>query len=167
MDQLFRLGQFAPEQDKFFDAYCSEQEIDRAKILNLAASLAGISYLSEVGMQFYGGIISGAQVGIVAKMVDVQFSSEMAEIQSLNGEQRNQRGLARAVRAYERLEEVLARPGLFEHVDLREVPIGHPLENRTELDHYALQARVTLGRKEGTHYKGDFLLPVELSVQGN
>lgn len=166
MDNII-LGKITKDQERFLEDHLNYQEVSGIKVLNLVASLASVPYLHNVRMQFYGGPISGARLGVVADADDAEFSRTMAELGSLNDEQRAQRIQAQAVLAYERLEQALARPGLFQHVDVRGVPAGHPLENRTELDHYALQGSLTLGRNEGTQYKVDLTVPVELHVLVN
>lgn len=164
MDNI-RLGQFTQEQERFMDMYFTDQEVDRTKVFNLVSTLAKVPYLRDVRMTLEGGLISWGGLKVVADVEDAELSRAMAEVAGLGNGQKEQHYQARAVSAYERLEQALGQPGLFQHVGVREVPVGHPLENRTEVDHYELQGTVSVGRKEGTRYKVDLTVPVELRVQ--
>ncbi len=158
MDRTLRLGKLSGEQEQFLDRLFDYEEVSGVRVFNLVASLAAVPYLSNVRMEVYGGPISGARLGVVAEMEDSELVAKIAR-------QNNDFDKESVVRgAYERLKQTLGQPRLFQHVRL-EVPVGVPLENKTELDHYALQGSVVLNRKEGTAYKVDFLLPVELRVQ--
>ena len=164
MDNI-RLGQFTQEQERFLDAYFTDKEVDRTKVFDLVAALAEVPYLRDVRMTLEGGLISWGGLKVVADVDDSELSRAMAEVGRLSNGQREQRYQARAVLAYEKLERALGQPGLFQHVGAREVPAGHPLENRTEVDHYELQGTVSLGRNQGTRYKVDLTVPIELRVQ--
>jgi len=164
MDNI-RLGKFTPEQERFLDTYFADQEVDRTKVFYLVAALAEVPYLRDVRMTLEGGLISWKGLKVVADVNDAELSRAMAEVGGLSNGQKEQRYQARAVSAYERLEQALRQPGLFQRVGAREVPAGHPLENRTEVDHYELQGTVLVGRNEGTKYKVDLTVPVELRVQ--
>lgn len=164
MDNM-RLGQFTPEQERFLGVYLADQEVDRTKVFDLVSALAKVSYLRDVRMTLEGGLISWRGLKVVADVDDAELSRAMAEVAGLSNGQKEQRYQARAVSAYERLEQVLGQLGLFQHVGAREVPAGHPLENRTEVDHYELQGTVSVARNEGTRYKVDLTVPVELRVQ--
>lgn len=166
MDNI-RLGQFTSEQERFLDQYFTDQEVDRTKVYELVSALADVPVLRDVRMELEGGLISWHGLKVVADVDNSELLLEMVKVGSqsrLSHEQLEQRYQARAVSTYERLEESLGRPGLFQDISAREVHAGHPLENRTEVAYFELRGTVAVGRNEGTRYKVELPVPVELRV---
>ncbi len=169
MDNM-KLGQLTPDQEWFLDYYFTDQEVDRTKVYDLVSSLAGVPSLRDVRMELRGGLTSWGGLKVVADMDDTEFSIAMDELRAdkiLTERERQQCGLGLAVSAYERLEQALGQSELFQRVDVKKVPVFDPLEKRTEVDHYALQGSVLFGRNEGTQYKVDLPVTVELRVKSN
>lgn len=159
MDRTLRLGKLSGEETQFLDRLFDYEEVSGVRVFNLVASLAAVPYLSNVRMEVYGGPISGARLGVVAEMEDSELVARIAR-------QNNNFDKGLVVRgAYQQLEQALGRPRLFQHFGVEKVPVGDSLDNQTDRDYYALQGSIVLNRKEGTAYKVDFLLPVELRVQ--
>ena len=165
MGALIKLEEMKYQEQRDLTAYFEYQQVEASRVFDLVSSLTRVPYLSQVGMQFNGGPISGAQLSVRAEMTDPEYLRAMSALVSLKQGQQEQRALARTVRAYEGLEVDLKRPGLFEGIGFRSIALGGLLENGPEVDYYNLGASVMIPRNQGTKYKGDLIVPVELHVR--
>src|SRR3989344_9272210 len=142
-ENIIRAESITADQERFFNKYCAAQWVRDTTIWSFFILLSNASQLSDTRLEFYGSPDSDASLKLVAEMHDPDFSREMKELADLNDRQKEERGLARAVLAYELLErdiggiETIETRGLFEGITLTGGP-RFSLSPRSEP--YALRA---------------------------
>ncbi len=162
-----RPGAITKEQSRFLENHAEYNGLAIVSCLNLAKRLKESQKIKDSRLAVIGGPISGSRIKLVADYIDNKLIAELESLSQLplTEAQVHERCLARAVLAFEQLEQELRTPGLFEDLLLAGGPAYEFGGDVLKPEPYDLSASITIPRIRGTSYKQSYTLPVVLNLK--